>query len=42
LILEGAIFRLMRGLAEHGARHGFAALTKEWPGEETPEPKEAS
>jgi hypothetical protein len=42
LILEGAIFRLIRGLAEHGARHGFAALTKEWPGEETPQPKEAS
>ncbi len=41
LVLEGAIFRLIRGLAEHGARHGFAALTGgEWPGEETPPPKE--
>lgn len=40
LVLEGAIFRLLRGLAEHGARHGFAALTQEWPGEERPEPKE--
>ncbi len=41
LVLEGAIFRLIRGLAEHGTRHGFAALTGgEWPGEETPPPKE--
>ncbi|MGI8713477.1 MAG: DUF4235 domain-containing protein [Solirubrobacteraceae bacterium] len=40
LVLEGAIFRLIRGLAEHGARHGFATLTHEWPGEERPESKE--
>jgi hypothetical protein len=40
LVLEGAIFRLLRGLAEHGARHGFAALTQEWPGEERPESEE--
>ena len=25
LMLEGAIFRLIRGFAEHGARHGFSA-----------------
>jgi hypothetical protein len=37
LVLEGAIFGLVRGLAEHGARHGFAALTGEWPGEERPQ-----
>jgi Protein of unknown function (DUF4235) len=36
LALEGAIFRMLRGLAEHGARHGFSALTHEWPGEEEP------
>lgn len=42
LVLEGAIFRLVRGFAEHGARHGFAALTGEWPGEEAPQPKEDS
>lgn len=42
LVLEGAIFRLIRGFAEHGARQGFSALTGEWPGEETPEPKEGS
>jgi hypothetical protein len=40
LALEGAIFRALRGLADHGARHGFARLTGEWPGEERPEPKE--
>jgi hypothetical protein len=40
LLLEGAIFRALRGLADHGARHGFARLTGEWPGEERPELKE--
>ncbi len=42
LVLEGAIFRLIRGFAEHGARHGFSALSGEWPGEESPPPKEKS
>jgi Protein of unknown function (DUF4235) len=42
LVLEGAIFRLIRGLAEHGARHGFATLAGEWPGDERPQPKEKS
>ena len=37
LILEGAIFRLVRGLFDHGARRGFARLTGSWPGEEAPE-----
>jgi hypothetical protein len=36
LLLEGAIFRVLRGLADHGARHGFARLTGEWPGQERP------
>ena len=40
LLLEGAIFRLLRGLAEHGARHALSALGGEWPGEESPQPKE--
>lgn len=40
LVLEGAIFRIVRGFADHGARHGFSALAGEWPGEEQPEPKE--
>jgi Protein of unknown function (DUF4235) len=39
LLLEGAIFRVVRGLAEHGARHGFSRLLGEWPGEEEPEPE---
>jgi len=34
LALEGAIFRLAKGLTEHGARSGFAAATGRWPGEE--------
>jgi hypothetical protein len=39
LLLEGAIFRVLRGLADHGARHGFARLTGEWPGDERPDPR---
>lgn len=37
LVLEGAIFRFVRGWFDHGARHGFARLTGTWPGEEAPE-----
>jgi hypothetical protein len=37
LALEGAIFRLLRGLFDHGARRGFARMTGSWPGEESPE-----
>jgi len=40
LVLEGAIFRLLRGFAEHGARHGFSALTGQWPGEESSRSRE--
>jgi hypothetical protein len=39
LALEGAIFRLMRGVADHQARKGFSKLTGSWPGEEAPEPE---
>jgi hypothetical protein len=39
LIFEGAIFRLVKGLTDHGARQGFARLTGTWPGEEEPEPE---
>jgi hypothetical protein len=28
----------VRGLVDHYARRGFAALTGSWPGEERPEP----
>jgi len=38
LMIEGAIFRLVKGLFDHGARRGFARMTGEWPGEEHPEP----
>jgi hypothetical protein len=38
LLLEGAIFRTVRGLSEHGTRHAFSRLTGSWPGEERPEP----
>jgi Protein of unknown function (DUF4235) len=39
LVLEGAIFRAVRGLFDHGARRGFARVTGTWPGEERPEPE---
>jgi hypothetical protein len=39
LALEGAVFRAVRGLFDHGARRGFAKLTGTWPGEERPEPE---
>jgi hypothetical protein len=39
LLVEGAIFRLVRGLVDHGSRHGWARLTGAWPGEERPEPE---
>jgi hypothetical protein len=39
LALEGAIFRAVRGLFDHGARRGFARVTGTWPGEERPEPE---
>jgi hypothetical protein len=40
LLLEGAIFKVVRGLVDHGTRHAFARSTGSWPGEERPEPKE--
>jgi hypothetical protein len=39
LLLEGAIFRLIRGFVDHGARRGFQRMTGSWPGEEAPEPE---
>ncbi len=39
LLIEGAIFRLVRGLTDHGARHAFANVTGTWPGEERPDPE---
>jgi hypothetical protein len=37
LLIEGAIFRLVKGLFDHAARRGFARMTGAWPGEESPE-----
>ena len=38
LIVEGAIFRLAKGLVDRGTRRGFERLTGTWPGEERPGP----
>lgn len=37
LLLEGAIFRLIKGVVDHGSRRGFLRLTGQWPGEEEAE-----
>jgi hypothetical protein len=37
LLIEGAIFRIMRGLFDHGARRAFSRATGAWPGEERPQ-----
>ncbi|HEY2334193.1 MAG TPA: DUF4235 domain-containing protein [Solirubrobacterales bacterium] len=37
LLIEGAIFSLVKGLTAHGARRAFAKGTGTWPGEERPE-----
>jgi Protein of unknown function (DUF4235) len=37
LAVEGAIFRLVKGLVDHGTRTSFAKVTGAWPGEERPE-----
>jgi hypothetical protein len=37
LVIEGALFRALKGLADHGTRRAFARFTGSWPGEEQPE-----
>jgi uncharacterized protein DUF4235 len=37
LLIEGAIFRAVRGLVDHEARKRFHGVTGTWPGEEAPE-----
>ena len=37
LIVEGAIFRVVRGLVDRASRTGFARMTGTWPGEPRPE-----
>ncbi len=34
LVIEGAIFRLVKGMVDRGARLGFASVTGRWPGED--------
>ena len=41
LVIQGAIFRLVSGLADQAARRWFARLTGRWPGEK-PEPEQAN
>lgn len=38
LVIEGAIFRAVRGLFDHGSRVAFSRVTGRWPGAERPEP----
>jgi len=33
LAIEGALFRLVKGLTDHGSRYAFSRLTGSWPGE---------
>lgn len=37
LLVEGAIFRLIKGITDHAARRTFAKVIGTWPGEEAPE-----
>jgi uncharacterized protein DUF4235 len=37
LLVEGAIFRLVKGITDRGVRSGASRLTGRWPGEERPE-----
>jgi hypothetical protein len=37
LAIEGAIFRVVKGLTDHGARSAFLKLTGHWPGEDPAE-----
>jgi hypothetical protein len=39
LLVQGAIFRLVRGLTDHGTRHAWRRATGAWPGEERPDPE---
>jgi Protein of unknown function (DUF4235) len=39
LAIEGALFRLAKGLVDRGTRIGYMRLTGSWPGEERPDQK---
>lgn len=36
LLLEGAIFRAVRGIVDRASRQGFSKATGSWPGERRP------
>jgi hypothetical protein len=37
LVVEGAVFRLTKGVVDHSVRGGFARMTGKWPGEKSAE-----
>jgi Protein of unknown function (DUF4235) len=37
LLIEGALFRLTKGMVDHGTRRGFERATGSWPGDTQPE-----
>jgi hypothetical protein len=39
MVVQGAIFRVIRGLVDHHSRRGYAFLTGTWPGQEEPDQK---
>lgn len=39
LVVQGAIFKAVRGLTDHHARRSFYRLTGTWPGEKVPDQK---
>jgi hypothetical protein len=39
LLVEGAIFRAVRGVVDRASRTGFARMTGTWPDEPRPEPE---
>lgn len=41
LLVEGAIFRLTKGIVDHGVRGAFARATGRWPGETPDESRTA-
>jgi hypothetical protein len=38
LLIEGAVFRLVKGMTDRGARRAFASFTGRWPGEDDSSP----
>jgi len=40
LVLQGAIFSVVRGLFDHHSRRAFQRFTGRWPGEQAPEFRE--